>query len=163
MADVTALCSLSDVQDIASDMGVALRVDDKPLVYANMILRASDRIAFYLLRYYSLAQIQSSRWARWVAAVFALLEVCCRRGNAAPPGVVALYKEALAELKMIDGVNYRLPGAAPRGFSGPRLSNYRVRLDPHPHSVVSQNRSLPDPPGFSRTGADELEFWGPLD
>jgi phage gp36-like protein len=137
-----AYCTSDDLEDRLSEAGVTLRTDDSPPTsYGNAILRASSKINQFLLRQYTEANLAASDIVTDYASTIATYYLCTRRGNPAPDSVIAEYREAIEELKLIHAGGMDVSDIGRRKSSAPVMDNNRVRLRPDPHAVVMRSRS----------------------
>jgi hypothetical protein len=132
---------LSDLQDILSANGVALRLDDVPPdTLANAINKAGNKVDFYLGRVYSPDQlVQSSLVVDWAAAL-ACHFLCARRNNPVGVGCKTLYDDAIADMIEVKKGRSDIPGIPRRKGFVPTLSIKQVVQRPFNRGVIEVSR-----------------------
>lgn len=157
---MASYCTLKDVQRLLSVSGVNYRLDDDPAVISETLSEASREIDLYLLSVYSADQLAGNDWVRFQTAIVAAFLFCERRGNPPPSSVSAKYERLTDKLNAIHLGQLRVPGLAPRRTDVPTLSQPRIRLDPHPRTVIERSRgtSRNKPTDYAQA-ADTLEWF----
>lgn len=143
-------CSIDDVADILSRIGITLAVDDDPpSEYGAVIARAGNQIDKYCFKRYLPDELVKSDLVKDWAAILAAYYLRTRRGNPCPQGLKPLYDETIDDLTEIKtGVN-EIPGIVPRKSYVPVLCILKPTLRPYPRVVVERSR------GSSATGTAE--------
>ncbi len=130
-------CQIADMADIMSQAAIDLRTDDNPpSIWGNAAFRAVGDINLYLFRRYDPADLQTSYWITFSAALIAVWHLCGRRGNPKPASIKEDYKAKIEELKLIKNGDLDVPECNPRRIAGPVMSNTFVKLGPQPHVRV---------------------------
>lgn len=144
-------CSIDDVENILSEQGVTLRVDDSPpTTNGNILDRASRRVDGYLLRRYREERLAESPWVQHATAVLAAVLLCGRRGNPIPSSLKAEWDEYKEELQRIRTENADLADVPERATSLPQLNNGHIQEYPTPRHVTAPGRSMMDPPDYQQ-------------
>jgi hypothetical protein len=124
------LCTLTDLQQRISVLGVSLRVDDDPSTVNQCLQRATNRIKFYTADLYDNQVIQddadSGGWTNDRATDLAVYYLCGRRLNPVPVSAKDDYEEAKLELEAVKSDLARIPDVAMRHTSAPTFSNVSV-------------------------------------
>lgn len=156
-------CTIEDIINRLSADGVTYRTDDAPPDdYGDVLDDASRQIDFYLLARYESDQLVTSSWVKHGCAVIASFLLCERRGNPVPRGIAGKFERLMEQLKLIQLGNVPVPGIVERRTAVPTMSNVRIRLDPHPRTVVERNRSTTrNQPQDYVQHVDRLEWFDP--
>lgn len=156
-------CTIADVQNRLSADGVTYRTDDTPpTTYGDVLDEASREIDFYLFSRYDADLLASSNWVKHQCAVIAAFLLCERRGNPVPRGIAGKYERTIERLEKVQLGVFAVPGIVERRTAVPTMSNVRIRLDPHPRTVVERNRSTTrNQPQDYVQHADRLEWFDP--
>lgn len=163
MPNTTAYCTVSDIQNRLSADGVTYRTDDTPpTTYGDVIDEASREIDLYCIQHYSETDMSTNRWVKHAAATIAAFLLCERRGNPPPVGIASKYERLIERLERIRLGQMRIPGLQPRRTDVPTLSQPRIRLDPHPRTVIEEKRgSTRNKPEDYSQQTDGLEWFDP--
>lgn len=144
----TPYCTVQNIQDRLSLVGVTLRVDDDPTVVDAVIKNASTKINFYCFGKYSPEVLAANDWVTERCTDIATCILCKRRGNPCPQSVADDFDAAIADLQLIRTGAAQIPDAAQRKGQCPVLSQPRVKLYPVPESVIERNRSTGNPQNY---------------
>lgn len=140
-------CVRSDLSDVISSTGVALRLDDAPPGSVSQIIdRASLDIEEYCAQRYR--NLSDSLWVTKRCAELAVYYLCLRRGNPAPIGVVQMYESCIAKLERVQKGTLKIPRMVESKSAHPVMSNMRPTLRPYPHAVVAQALSTGTPEDY---------------
>ena len=138
----TAYCTVDDLRNRLSAVGVSLRADDTPpTTLGDVISRASSKINQYCLPRYTAINLAASDWTNEVATTLAVFYLCTRRANPPPQSAAFDYKEAIEDLKLVRRGQLNVPDVAMRRAAAPVLSNVHIQLHPVPHTRVEKVRS----------------------
>lgn len=124
------LCTLTDVQNRLSTVGVTLRVDDDASTIGQCLSRATNKVYYYTEPLYDALEIQedatSFGWVNDRAVDIACYYVCTRRANPCPASVMQDYKDALTQLEDIRVDQTQIPNVWQRHRSSPTFSNVKI-------------------------------------
>lgn len=131
-----ALTNRASAEALLGEMNVALSMDDDgsnavdPRERARVTQLAHVATA-WVKRYcptYTLADLQTSKFAWRSATVYLAREICLRRGNPIPPGLYEMYAEALGDLKEIKNATMFIEDIG--AVVDPMASWSNLRIDP---------------------------------
>jgi len=156
--DELAYCAADDVEALAGEMGVELRLDDldagEDITFLDdAIDYASGRIDFYCSRYAG-TELAANRWVKGVAVLIALRKLCQRRLNAVPESVELEWEERQKELELVrqgkaavpNAANARRPVAVTNYMIDQRRVNNQVRVDRSRSTGVAKDYRRPTDP-----------------
>lgn len=155
----TLYCDRFDVEDVLSDTGVELRIDDgPPRTLGNCLDEAASVIEQKCLLRYDVPALSGSRvvkhWAKWIATFL----LCKRRGNGPSEALGEEYDRVMKELDAVAAGKARIGDAVERRPSLPGMSNVRVIKEPWPHVVVERRSSTGLPPQEYRQKVDPIDW-----
>lgn len=132
-----AYCTLQDMQNRLSVMGVSLRVDDVPPTdLGDVIIEASTVIDEYCFHRYTPTAMLTSAWVEYRATDIACYFLCERRGNPVPIGIAQRYERTMKKLERVYDGKFNIYDCPERRTPAPTMSNMRVIFRPFPRSVV---------------------------
>lgn len=135
-------CTIEDVEDILSSVGVSLATDDSsPSSYGAALAKAGNKIDFYLGRRYKPESLARSDMVKDWAALLAAWYIRNRRGDPPPQGLANLYHEAVAEMELVRKGQMDITGIGVRRSLAPSMSVIRPTMRPFPRTVVEKSRS----------------------
>lgn len=132
MSVATPYCTLDDMQRLFSTQGVTAFSDhdgdgqDDASVTSDCIDQATEEINFYLLRWYSAAQLATSTLVNRWCTVLAVYFLCQRRGNPDPAVFQAEFERIMVKLETVKPGGFIIPGLAFKSDLRPSFSNLEV-------------------------------------
>jgi phage gp36-like protein len=155
----TLYCTAGSLDNRLSREGVDFRTDDMPPdALGDVLEEASREIDEYALLNYAEADLGASpvvaQWCTTIAAV----HLCERRGNPVPGSLIRKYDKIIEKLEKVQTGALQIPEIPMRRTNVPQLSNHRIRLDPHPRSVVERSRSTGTAKNYVQH-VDRLDWW----
>lgn len=136
MSVATAYCTLADMQRLFSTQGVTAFADhdgdgeadslNGSTVTGDCIDQATEEINFYLLRWYSAAQLATSTLVNRWCTVLAVYFLCQRRGNPDPEIFQAEFERIMAKLELVKPGGFTIPGLPFKSDLRPSFSNMEV-------------------------------------
>ena len=136
----TLYCTEEDLQNLLSEEGERLRLDDQGDGYLNALERtaltkaisyATTRVNFYCQPLYATADLSTSWLANEWATIIATRWLCTRRGNPCPDSIQKMYDEALEDLQAVKAGSHQIPDLGYRNVAWPAWSNVTVRPEYH--------------------------------
>lgn len=167
----TTYCNRADLEDRHSDYGLDGIFDDDAdgtddtsgsAVETRVVqgcAAGTNRVNFFLLARYDIAELALSPIACQFAVVHALKWLCARRGNPVPSSLLADCQEADEMMKMIQAGTAILPDAASRSSSMP--SHMNVTIDRNYRigkTRVVRQRSDPTNPTYPQNADYQAEY-----
>ena len=151
----TTYCERTDIDAILSIHGVDQSVDDDhdgnveafELAYITTIIeRAASRMNSRLENRYTLSDLSSNDWVKFVNASIAAMMLTRRRGNSVPPSLQEEVDEFLADLDEIMAGRQKIPEQAASLDYLPAVSNYDVQRGHFPAVRVDTRLSTGSEP-----------------
>jgi len=128
-------CVEADVNDLLSQEGVELRLDDdstgaistteRQVLTVKGIYWATSRVNLYLVPRYEASQLATSYIVNEWCTRFAARWLCSRRGNSPPASIEDLYQEAKEEMADVLAGKMQVPDIGARSPEWPLWSNIR--------------------------------------
>lgn len=155
----TLYCSENDLINRLSADGINYRTpDNPPTTLGDVLTDACSQVDEHLYYLYDPAQLAASDWVRERAADIASYLLCERGGDPVPPGIQQKYERTMARLEGVRTGTLAVPHLPVRKEMAPVMSNVRIRLDPHPRTVVERGSSTGTPQSYPQN-VDYLD-WG---